>query len=297
MSLILDTLEKKPKEAKRLLGISYEQFNKLVCLVKQLHQEQIEFKETQKIRIIGAGGGNRPKLAVEDQILLTIIYLRHNPTFQMLGIQFGVSESTAHYTFHYWQSILEQALPPSILEQVKKCPSEEEWIKEIIASLELIVDSWESNRERPRDYQEQKSCYSGKKKNHTYKNQAIILPKGEDIVDVVLGELGPKSDISIWRKSQNKFLPSQKFRGDKGYVGEAQIERPHKKPAKGELTKNQKIENTESAKQRIYVEHTIRVIKIFRVAESRFRLNSQKYSSIMSTVCGLVRLRIGALIF
>ena len=34
----------------------------------------------------------------------------------MLGIQFGVSESTAHYTFHYWQSILEQALPPSILE-------------------------------------------------------------------------------------------------------------------------------------------------------------------------------------
>ena len=297
MSLILDTLEKKPKEAKRLLGISYEEFNKLVDLVKQLHEHQIKLREKQKVRINRQGGGNKPKLSIKDQVLLTIIYLRHNPTFQMLGIQFEVSESTAHYPFHYWQSILEQVLPPSLLEQVKKSPSEEEWIKEIIASLELIVDSWESNRERPKSYQEQKSCYSGKKKNHTYKNQVIILPKGEDIIDVVLGELGPKSDISIWRKSQDKFKQGQKFRGDKAYVGEPQIERPHKKPTKGELTEKQKTENQESAKQRIYVEHIIRVIKIFRVAQSTFRLNSQKYSSIMRTICGLVRLRIGALVF
>ena len=174
MSLILDTLEKKPKEAKGLLGISYEQFNKLVDLVKQLHEKQIELKEKQKVRIIAAGGGNQPKLSIKDQVLLTIIYLRDNPTFQMLGIQLEVSESTAHYTFHYWQSILEQALPPSLLEQVKKYPSEEEWIKEIMASLELIVDSWESSRERPKDYQEPKKCSSGKKKNPTYKNQGII---------------------------------------------------------------------------------------------------------------------------
>lgn len=37
MNLILDTLEKKPKEAKRLIGISYEQFLQLVNLAKQLH--------------------------------------------------------------------------------------------------------------------------------------------------------------------------------------------------------------------------------------------------------------------
>lgn len=236
MNLILDTLEKKPKEAKRLLGISYEQFLQLVDLAQQLHEHQIELKETQKVRINRPGGGNKAKLSISEQVLLTLIYLRHNSTFQMLGIQFEISESAAHYIFHYWQSILEQALPPSLLEQVKKSPNEEEWIKEIIASIELIVDSWESSRERPKDYQEQKSCYSGKKKNHTYKNQAIILPQGKD------------------------------------------------------------AENKESAKKRICVEHIIRIIKIFRVGQERFRLNCQKYSSIMSTICGLVRLRIGALI-
>jgi DDE superfamily endonuclease/Helix-turn-helix of DDE superfamily endonuclease len=169
----------------------------------------------------------------------------------MLGIQFEISESAAHYIFHYWQSILEKALPPSLLEQVKKYPDEEEWIKEIIASIELIVDSWESNRERPQDYQEQKSCYSGKKKNHTYKNQAIVLPQGKDLVDVVLGELGTKSDISIWRKRRNHFCETQKFRGDKAYVGEAPIKTPHKKPRGKELTEPQKAENQESAKKRI----------------------------------------------
>jgi hypothetical protein len=106
---------------------------------------------------------------------------------------------------------------------------------------------------------------SGKKKNHTYKNQAIILrqscgrvslrrelavPKGEDIVDVVVGELGPKSDISIWREQKDKFKSLQKFRGDKADVGEAQIQRPHKKPASGKLTEKQKAENKESAKKR-----------------------------------------------
>ena len=49
MSLILDTLEKKPKEAKRLLGISYEQFNNLVDLAKQLHERQIELREKEKV--------------------------------------------------------------------------------------------------------------------------------------------------------------------------------------------------------------------------------------------------------
>lgn len=37
-------------------------------------------------------------------------------------------------------------------------------------------------------------------------------------------------------------------------------------------------------------------MKIFRVASDKFRLKSDKYESGISTICGLVRLRIGALI-
>lgn len=48
--------------------------------------------------------------------------------------------------------------------------------------------------------------------------------------------------------------------------------------------------------ERIVVEHLIRVVKIFRVAQEKFRLNPKKYEQIIGTICGLVRLRIGALI-
>ena len=123
-----------------------------------------------------------------------------------------------------------------------------------------------------------------------------MLPSGADIVDVVSGERGPKSDINIWRECQNKFDPEQKFAGDKAYIGESQIKTPHKKPKKQELTEKQKIENQEFSSLRVFVEHVIRLVKIFRVASERFRLNIDKYESVISTICGLVRLRIGALI-
>jgi len=40
----------------------------------------------------------------------------------------------------------------------------------------------------------------------------------------------------------------------------------------------------------------IRIIKIFRVTQEKFRLHKRQYKSVLLTVCGLVRLRIGALI-
>jgi len=32
---------------------------------------------------------------------------------------------------------------------------------------------------------------------HTFKNQFIVLPNGEDIVDVIVGKLGKTSDINL----------------------------------------------------------------------------------------------------
>ena len=44
--------------------------------------------------------------------------------------------------------------------------------------------------------------------------------------------------------------------------------------------------------QRIFVEHLIRVVKIFKVSQERFRLKKDRYNSILLTICGLVRLRL-----
>jgi len=91
------------------------------------------------------------------------------------------------------------------------------------------------------------------------------LPSGKDIVDVIAGEPGPKSDITLFRECQKDFDPNQKFQGDKGYQGEASI-KTHEKTEKGELTLAQFEQNLEMAAGRIFVEHLIRVVKIFRIA-------------------------------
>jgi hypothetical protein len=76
-------------------------------------------------------------------------------TFQLLGIQFDVSESTANDTFNYWLPILRELLPASLIEQVKKNESDYEIVKEVLTDYELIVDSYEQVRERPGDNKEQ----------------------------------------------------------------------------------------------------------------------------------------------
>ena len=54
-----------------------------------------------------------------------------------------------------------------------------------------------------------------------------------------------------------------------------------------------KKENQKKAQKRIFVEHVIRLIKIFKVARERFRLKDSNYEKVILTICGLVRLRIG----
>ncbi len=178
----------------------------------------------------------------------------------------------------------------------KKNSSDQEIVKEILTEYELIIDSYEQAIERPKKYEKQKEYYSGKKKNHTRKSQVIVLPLGKDIVDVEAGKPGKKSDINFFRETEQKFSPKQKFTGDKAYVGEPAIKTPKKKPKNQELSNQEKFQNKELASERIFVEHIIRLLKIFRVAQERFRLNPEKYTQIIMTICGLVRLRIGTFI-
>ena len=78
-----------------------------------------------------------------------------------------------------------------MLEQFQEKEDEYLWIQEILIEQELIVDSTEETIYRLYPDDKQKKYYSGKKKNHTLKNQIITTEKGTEIVDVIVGERGP----------------------------------------------------------------------------------------------------------
>ena len=308
----LQYIEKYPERAKQILGIDYQQWVSLVEVARN-EEERIRLaQEHQKIRINKKGGGRPKKLRREEEICLCIFYLRHLPTFEILGLQFDISKIQANDTFNYWIEIIRKILPASLMEQAIKDREELERVKELLSEYELIVDSWEQPRERPEDNQIQKEYYSGKKrmrsgrvtrpwkrtkqKQHTFKGQVVTLPSGKDLVDVEVGRQGKTSDINMFREQQKKFQSEQKFTGDKGYQGGINIKIPQKKPKGKELTEHQKEGNKVISSQRIYVEHVIRLLKIFRAAKERFRMKENKYEQIILTICGLVRLRIGTVI-
>jgi hypothetical protein len=122
MSSLLQYIEENPQETQQLVGLKYEQLEQLIKQASALHNKKQAQVEARKIRIINKGGGRKVRLSIEEQILLTLVYLRHLTTFQLLGIQFGVSETTANDTFNYWFLLLKELLPSSLLEQVKKTP-------------------------------------------------------------------------------------------------------------------------------------------------------------------------------
>ena len=264
----------------------------MVNLATEKHQQKQAEIEQAKTRINARGGGRKPGISIREGGCLCLVYLRQKPTFEILGLLFDISRTKAHETFHYWIDILRDILPASSIEAAEGNEEKTEELRDL-KEYELIVDSTEQPVARPVDYEEQKLYYSGKKKIHTFKNQFIVLPLGQDIVDITVGELGKTSDITLFRQSQDKFDPDQKFIGDKAHQGEsASIIIPQKKPKNGQLTADQKQANKQLSCSRIGVEHMIGTCKIFRVASEKFRLARYHYSKVVLTVSGLVRFRL-----
>ncbi len=292
MTSPLKRIESHPHEAKRLIGIDYDH---VVALAEARHLEKQAEIETNKIRINAKGGGRKAEMSAAEGVCLCLVYLRQKPIFEILGLLFDVSKTKANDAFNYWVEILRDILPASQMEEVKGNVQKCKELRQLLTEYKLIVDSTEQPIARPIEYELQQDYYSGKKKMHTLKNQFIVLPQAEDIVDVTVGEFGKTSDINLFRSSQRNFDKSQKFLGDKAYKGEAAITTPYKKPKLGEITESQKKANKKLSSARIGVEHIIGRVKIFRVASERFRLARSRYKQVILTICGLVRLRINRL--
>lgn len=72
----------KPEEFKRLCGVRPETFNQMVAVMQQAKQQ--------------LKPGRPSKLGIEDQVLMTLEYLREYRTYFHIATSWGVYESTAY---------------------------------------------------------------------------------------------------------------------------------------------------------------------------------------------------------
>ena len=106
---------------------------------------------------------------------------------------------------------MRELLPSSLLEEFWGKENEYLWIKEALKEIELIVDSTEQDIFRPKNDEKQKKYYSGKQKSHRLKNQIIITDNGKEIVDVIVGERGPESDMILFKKQKKSLIKNKYF--------------------------------------------------------------------------------------
>ena len=85
----------KDVEFKRLVGVKRHTFINMVEVVQIAYDAEHASKR-----------GRKSKLSIEDMILLTLSYLRSYATFFETGINFGVSESTAHRITVWVENVL-----------------------------------------------------------------------------------------------------------------------------------------------------------------------------------------------
>ena len=102
---------------------------------------------------------------------------------------------------------------------------------------------------------------------------------------------GTEHDFQLFKRSKVKPLKQIEILADKGYQGIRKIHTsshtPIKKKKKQPLASMEKEYNRELAKQRIYIEHVIRSLKIFRILAQPYRNRRRRFGLRFNLIAGL----------
>lgn len=112
--------------------------------------------------------GRKSKLIVEDQILMTLQYLREYRTYYHIGSYWKMSESNVCRLVHKIENIL-------IKSRQFRLPGKKELWQTYSEEELVVMDVMESKIETPK--KRQKQFYSGKQREHTLKTQLVMSAK------------------------------------------------------------------------------------------------------------------------
>jgi hypothetical protein len=287
----LTEIDRYPEDKVRsLFGLTHAALATLLAeALPEIDKRRRQIQEDKPNRKRLVGGGRKRLLKPYQEVLLVLIYLRHNVAFSVVGSLFDVSADVAENTFHEIVGVLKDVCPANRWEAEKRWTKREpSWKPDEID--QVIVDSFETPVPRPSIEPKQRRLYSGKKKDHTLKTEIITDVNGE-ILDIDPGHRGPKSDKKLHENSEvGKQFPNATVNGDLAYKGLPLSEVPHKKPRGGELTAEQKEENRAFSAMRVHVEHGIRRVKAFRIVRDEYRLATGLFARTCRCVLGLVQL-------
>jgi hypothetical protein len=264
-------LSKQPRRFLALTGHTVEEFQEMLPCFRAEFERYVQthtLDNKTRTKRKYSTYKNSPLPTIEDKLLFILTYLKQASTQELHGTLFGMSQPKANKWIHLLHPILNRALDAAGELPVRDAEhldlSEEE------QSL-FFHDGTERPINRPQE--DQKTYYSGKKKQHTVKNNVIIDETCKILFLTPTCE-GKKHDKRIADEASYTFPEGSTVYQDTGFQGFCPqgvlIVQPKKKPKGGELTPDEKAENGRISSIRIRVEHAISGVKRCRIVNITF---------------------------
>jgi hypothetical protein len=289
------------KEKRSLLlsmtGLTRLEFEKLLPMFEvALDEKTANDIESKEGRQRAYGGGRKSVLAtVEDKLLFILVYMKTYPLQTMIGFMFGMGQSQANVWIHRLSGVVRTAM-----DEIDLLPERDpKKLEEVLAEDEedeVAIDGAERKIQRPKDNEKQKKFYSGKKKTHTVKNNVIVGVNDRKVKYLSETFEGKKHDKKICDEENIGFPNGTILYKDTGFQGYepdgVSTRQPKKKPKGGELSVEEKVENSMISGVRVVVEHVISGIKRCRIVKDVFRNTKGNFNDlVMEIACGLHNLR------
>jgi hypothetical protein len=306
MILCYGRLSRHPAVFKSMTGLSTAEFDTLAEDLVPTLIAAVAAQRDRPRRDRAPGGGHPFELGYRDQLLLTVVWLRHYPILAVLGYLFGVSKSTASRIVTRTLPVMEQAgrdtmrMPEPGRQRRKK-------LADLLADtpeLAVIIDTFEQPIERPKDRAQADTFYSGKKKRHTLKVQVAVDEETGRLVEVSESFPGPTSDMSVLKSSGvlGRLPEGVGILGDLAYVGMDKLNpgvkasAPRRKPRGKPRPEEDIAYNREFSRRRVKVEHSIGRMRRFKAVSEVDRHHQRDHTRRVNAVAGLVnrQLRYGA---
>lgn len=307
MELRYENLKDKPETFLAFTGLNKKEFQILLQAFTSAWELYVQQNNLPpELRQRDHGGGRKARLSTcEEKLLFILVYFKIYPLQEVLAFHFDMSQSQACEWIHILSEVLRMSLkelghiPERDAQKMKE--HLEAYMDESVECGKLgkenfAIDGTERRRQRPKDQEDQKRFYSGKKKAHTVKNNVIVTLGHRKVEYLGCTWEGKKHDKNICDEEGHEFPEGSTLYKDTGFQGYeptgVNTRQPKKKPRGGELSFAEKEQNSLISRIRIIVEHVICGVKLCRIVKDVFRNMKDRFDDlVMEIACGLHNFR------
>ena len=246
-------------------------------------------------RAFGAGGETSKLPTASAKLLFLLFYFKCYPLQEVMGLLFGLSQPQACEWIKKLTPLVNAVLGRELLLPARRPADLDTLLKEVPELRLLVIDGVERPVRRPKDKDDQKKNYSGKKKAHRQKN--LLISSEKRVVYLGPTSAGSIHDKKLADESGLIYPPDALVVKDTGFQGyeppDTDTLQPKKKPRGRELHPIQKTINQLISRVRVTVEHAIAGIKRCHIVADIFRNRRRGFvDEVMLAASGLHNLRV-----